>query len=63
MSTFGALVGSLATSPGLTLPCEECTDRTAMFAVGHFDHWLVCEPCLDWGDKRRWWNALPVQRI
>lgn len=46
----------------MIIKCEHC-DATAVYAVGSRDHVLVCEPCSDWGDSRRWWNLEPRQRI
>lgn len=46
----------------MIIKCEHC-DGAAVYAVGSRDHALVCEPCLDWGDSRRWWNLEPRQQI
>lgn len=62
--TIAGLPVELIEAPrNLWIPCEQCFDTEATFAVGVQDHKLVCEPCLDWGDSRRWWNLEPRQEI
>lgn len=48
---------------GLAPECDQCHEGQATHAVGAVNHRLVCSPCLDWGDRRRWWNKQPVQVI
>lgn len=47
----------------MKIRCDECRESAAEFAVGAIDHRLVCESCLDHGDRRRIWNLEPRQRI
>ena len=59
----GVPVGLIEAPEHLLLPCEQCFESEADFAVGAQDHKLVCEPCLAWGDSRRWWHMEPRQVI
>ncbi|ALA06579.1 hypothetical protein SEA_NICHOLAS_62 [Mycobacterium phage Nicholas] len=59
----GVPVGLIEAPAHLFVPCEQCFEREAEFAVGHSDHKLVCESCLDWGDSRRWWHLEPRQAL
>ncbi|OYN81716.1 hypothetical protein CG716_05005 [Mycolicibacterium sphagni] len=59
----GVPVGLIEAPAHLTIPCEQCFEVEAAFAVGSSDHKLVCEACMDWGDSRRWWHMEPRQSI
>ena len=59
----GIPVELITAPPGVNIPCEACFAAEATFAVGAVDHQLVCEPCLDHGDRRRWRNLAPRQAL
>lgn len=59
-SAFHSMVGAPAVG---FVPCDEGCGRESTHAVGLADHRLVCDPCLDHGDRRRLWNLEPRQRL
>ncbi len=56
-------MGNTWWKPSLMPDCETCRGRKATHAVGITDLFLVCAPCLSWGQLRRWWHKQPVQVI
>lgn len=59
----GVPVGLIEAPAHLMVPCEQCFEKEAEFAIGSHDHKLVCESCMDWGDSRRWWHLEPRQAL
>ena len=59
----GIPVELIEAPPGVNIACEACFKAEATHAVGVSDHRVVCEPCLDHGDRRCWWNLAPRQAL
>lgn len=57
---FQSLIGAPAQ---MLVLCDTGCGRGSTHAVGFVDHRLVCEPCLEHGDRRRQWNLEPRQRL
>ncbi len=67
MDVFGGdgFLSVMSAPHGVFAPCESGCGSESTHAVGTpiSGHRLVCEPCMDHGDRRRLWNLEPRQRL